>query len=237
MSHRILTRNSKTIVSVDFDRFKTCPQICSYCYVANTERIYKAYSAKLKTNYELALNDPEGFAEQLNSEYAKLKTSKSKANALINKLPVRIYGSGDYIPGHYNFMKNLNFKFYIISKSLTLTTMERQIEDLLKLENLTSIVLSIDSDNKANYGKIANYKGKDRFKIAFTGTNEQYEERIANGEIYDIFFLISDKKVDREYAKKFKSQCPCDTRLIAHEAACTKCSKCWRSSKIDRRNI
>lgn len=229
--YSILTRNSKTIVSLDFDRFKTCPQICSYCYVANTERIYKSYSKKLTTNYEFALNNPSGFAEQLNSEYAKLRNSKSKSNLLINKLPVRIYGSGDYIPGHYNFMKNLDFKFYIISKSLTLSTMERQIENLLKLDNLTSIVLSIDVENKANYSKIKKYKGTDRFKIAFTGTNEQYEERISNGETYDIFFLISDKKVDREYAKKFKSQCPCDTRLIAHDAACTKCNKCWRSSK------
>ena len=229
--YSILTRNSKTIVSLDFDRFKTCPQICSYCYVANTERIYKSYSKKLTTNYEFALNNPSGFAEQLNSEYTKLRNSKSKSNILINKLPVRIYGSGDYIPGHYNFMKDLSFKFYIISKSLTLSTMEKQIENLLKLDNLTSIVLSIDSENKANYSKIKKYKGIDRFKIAFTGTNEQYEERISNGETYDIFFLISDKKVDREYAKKFKSQCPCDTRLIAHDAACTKCNKCWRSSK------
>lgn len=230
MSYRILTRNSKTIVSLDFDRFKTCPQICSYCYVATTERIYKAYSAKLKTNYELALNDPKGFAEQLNSEYTKLKNSKSKDVQLINKLPVRIYGSGDYIPIHYEFMKNLDFKFYIISKSLTLSTMEKQIESLLKLDNLTSIVLSLDIDNKANYEKIKKFKNIDRLKISFTGTNEQYEERIAKGEKYDIFFLISDKKVDREYARKFKEQCPCDTRLIAHEAACTKCNKCWRSS-------
>lgn len=230
MSTRIFTRNSKTIISIDFDRTNTCPQICDYCYVENTERIYKSYSKKLKTNYELALKDPSDFAKQLNSEYTKLKNSKSKQNLLINKLPVRVYGSGDYIPGHLNFLKNLNFKFYIISKSLTLSTMKNQIEELLKLNNLTSIVLSIDSQNKSNYDKIKEFKGKDRFKLAFTGTNEQYEERLANGEEYDIFFLISDKKKDREYARKFKSQCPCDTRLVAHEAACTKCNKCWRSS-------
>lgn len=93
---QVFTKNSKTVLSIDFDRISTCPQICSYCYVGNMERIYPTYKAKIERNANLAKENPGNFAEQLNNEYGQLRKSKSKNYLNLNKLPVRVYGSGDY---------------------------------------------------------------------------------------------------------------------------------------------
>jgi len=205
----------------------TCPQICSYCYVENMERIYKAYSAKIEQNYQIALNKPDAFAAQLNSEYKKLRNSKSKKWKRLPKLPVRLYGSGDYIPGHYKFLSNLDFKFYIISKSLTTSLMESQLEKVLKLNNLTSIVLSFDKDNIKNYAYAKKYFNSDKIKFAYTGLPYEFEKLT---DKFNIFFNISDKNIDKVYTRKFKEQCPCDSGIIKAQEACSICNKCWRSS-------
>lgn len=45
----------------------------------------------------------------------------------------------------------VEFKFYIISKTLTLKHMESELNKLLNLNNLTKIILSFDNDNLTNY--------------------------------------------------------------------------------------
>lgn len=233
---KAFTSNSKTILSVDFNRNTTCPQICNYCYVENMERIYPAYSAKINNNYEWALNTPDNFAAQLNTEYWKLRQSKAKAWKRLNTLPVRIYGSGDYIPIHYEFLSKLTFKFFIISKSLTLKTMLVHINKLMDLPNLTSIVLSFDKQNIKNYNNVKNFYKNDRFKFAYTGMPEEFEE-IKKLYNFDIFFNIGRKKVDLLKSTNFKEQCPCDSGILAHNESCSFCNKCWRSSVTRRSQI
>ena len=110
MSNQAFTMNSKTLLSVDSDRFKTCPQICDYCYVGNLERIYPAYKSKLTRNTDWAKKDAAGFAAALNNEYRKYRKSSSVKFERLDKLPARIYGSGDFVPEHLEFMKLLDFK-------------------------------------------------------------------------------------------------------------------------------
>ncbi len=118
MQLRTLTTNSKTIISLDFDRFKTCDQICDYCYVGNLEKIYKAYKPKIERNAVEATDNVEQFSTQVNNEYEWLRKSKAKAYHRLDKLPVRIYGSGDFKPTHLKFLRKLNFKYYINNKIL-----------------------------------------------------------------------------------------------------------------------
>ena len=202
-------------------------KITNYCYVENLERIYKAYSKKIQANYEIALATPEIFGAQLNNEYRKLRNSKSDKWKRLGKLPVRIYGSGDYIPGHLKFLNILNFIFYLISKSLTSPLMENQLNELLKLPNLTSVVLSFDEKNLKHYAHATKFFGKDRIAFAFTGKPKEFE---VLKEKFNIFFNTSDKKLDKIYTRKFKEQCPCDSGVLASKEACSHCSKCWRSS-------
>lgn len=227
---KILTNNTKTILSLDFNRDKTCPSICSYCYVDKLERIYPAYSSKLTSNYEQALQSPETFASIINAEYKKARKSKSKAYAKLHKLPLRIYGSGDYIPAHYNFMKHLDCKFYIISKSLTMSTMSYHRTKLFKLNNLTQIVFSFDSNNLQNYKNVKQLYNRDRVAFAFTGTPQEFTNSKTQGLKFNIFFNTAKNKSSVLLARKHNEQCPCDTDLIPSSGACTVCNKCWRSS-------
>ena len=103
MSLQVFTKNSKTILSVDFNREQTCYQICEYCYVTNLERIYNTYADKIKRNDNLAKDNPKTFAQQLNTEYTKIRRSSSKQYVRVENLPVRIYGSGDFIPEHLDW--------------------------------------------------------------------------------------------------------------------------------------
>lgn len=228
MRLRAFTQNSKTILSVDFSR-TTCPQICEYCYVGNMERIYPSYKEKIKKNANWATGNYENFSSQLNDEYKSTRKSKSKKLRRVDKLPVRIYGSGDFIPEHLMFMKNLNFKFYIISKSLTSNFMHKYIDELLQLDNLTNLVLSFDSQNLDNYSGIRNLYGDDRISFAFTGMADEFKE-VKVDKQFDIFFNISNKKIEKEKSKLYKEQCPCDSGAMAHNESCSFCNKCWKSS-------
>ena len=230
MSVKAFTLNSKTIVSLDFDRFKTCPQICDYCYVGNLERLYPAYKAKITRNTDWAKDNPKGFAQQLNDEHTKMRKSSSKQTYRLEKLPVRIYGSGDFVPEHLEFMKLLNFKFYIISKSLADPIKNKYINQLLELPNLTKIILSLDNQNMRNRDYVHEYYGKDKFGISYTGMVDDFSRLKLQGLKTTIFFNISKKKADREKSREHKEQCPCDTGLLAHAKACSVCNKCWRSS-------
>lgn len=231
----VFTHNSKTVISLDFDRVSTCSQICSYCYVKNTERMYKSYLPKTTKNAEFALKDPALFADTLNGEYRKLINSKQKLTEGLHKLPVRLYGSGDYIKEHYEFMKLLNFNFYIISKNLTLTSYQSELLKLSKLSNITNILLSFDSQNISNYTDVTNFVKANNitnYKLAFTGLADEFTKVKQTHPHWNIFFNISDKKIEKDKSKLFKEQCPCDSGALAVEKSCTKCSKCWRSSTI-----
>ena len=230
MSNQAFTMNSKTLLSVDFDRFKTCPQICDYCYVGNLERIYPAYKEKLTRNTEWAHKNPIEFADTLNREYMKYRKSKSVKFDRLDKLPARIYGSGDFIPEHLEFMKKLDFKFYIISKSLTDPAWKGYLDELIKLPNLTKVILSLDNQNINNASYTETYYGKDKFGIAYTGEVDDFAKLKQDGLITTIFFNISNKKADMLKSRDHVEQCPCDTGRLAHNKACSFCSKCWRSS-------
>ena len=224
------TSNSKTILSVDFDRFKTCDTICDYCYVGQMERIYPSYKGKIERNDKQARDNPSAFAESLNTEYRKARKSKSKVMQRLDKLPVRIYGSGDYIFEHYEFMKDLDFKFYIISKSLTEKHRHSHISKLLKLDLLTTICLSFDLGNLSNYYNLKQLFGTDRLKFTFTGSADEFNALKKTGHNFDIFFNTSNKKVEKEKSRLIKEQCPCDSGAMEHVKSCSKCNKCWRSS-------
>lgn len=105
--------------------------------------------------------------------------------------------------------------------------MENQLNEVLKLPNLTSVVLSFDEQNLKNYTHAVKFFGQDRITFAFTGKPKEFE---VLKEKFNIFFNTSDKKLDKLYTRKFKEQCPCDSGLLPSAQACSHCNKCWRSS-------
>ena len=232
MKLQAFTENSKTILSVDFDRRNTCIQMCSYCYVDNMERRYLSYLNKIKRNNSWAVDNPENFARQLDNEYSKCRSSKSKKYKGLEKLPVRIYGSGDYITKHYEFLNRVNFKFFIISKNLTEASMKDELERVLLLPNCTRVVLSFDNQNVKNYEHVKHLYGKDGVQFAFTGDKDDWHIQTQyNSRKFGIFFNIGKKKVDVEYSKTVTASCPALSKKIGHDKACSICSKCWKSSK------
>lgn len=224
----LVSTNTKTIFSVDFDRTYTCNSICDYCYVGNTERLYKAYLPKIKFNTKAAISSPTEFAKKLNSWNLKQKKSKSKPSKAYNKTLLRMYGSGDYVPGHYKFLELLDFDYYIISKNLTLTTMVSQLDLLLALPHTKSIVLSFDNKNIANYQALQLYFKHPKITTSFTGTSKDFADILKTGKIFGIFFNISKKKKDKALAATFKENCPCTVGTLKSKGACTVCSKCWK---------
>jgi len=231
MKLEAFTENSKTLLSIDFDRFTTCPQICEYCYVGNLERLYPAYKAKIKKNDNRSKDNPTTFAQQLNGEYRKLRKSKSKKYIRLDKLPVRVYGSGDFIPDHLLWLRQLEFKFYIISKSLTNLGYHKYLKQLLEIPNLTKVILSLDNQNLMNYDLIKHLKGTDRFGLAYTGMADDYNSHVAAGKLTaTIFFNISDKKAEKAKSRLIKEQCPCDSGVLKHAKSCSFCNKCWKST-------
>lgn len=232
MKIEAFTKNQKTILSVDFNRDETCPQICDYCYVDQMERIYQAYADKIKRNVSWSEEDPDNFARQLNNEYAWCRKSSAKAYKKLDNLPVRIYGSGDYIPEHYAWLSQLEFKFYIISKSLTFPGMDEEREKLLGLPNLTNIVLSFDNQNIDNYDDVKHLYKTDRFQFAFTGENIDWQLQTEfNDREFGIFFNTGRKNSDKEFSAKVTESCPTDGGKLDLQKACAVCNKCWRSSK------
>lgn len=227
----LFTNNSKTVISLDFDR-STCDQQCAYCYVINLERIYPAYREKLKTNEFISRDDWKSFASNVNAEYLKLRNSKSKQYTRLHKLPVRIYGSGDYQPHHFKIFEQFDFKFYIISKNLTAIKYEKELKKLLSLQNLTSIVLSFDSDNlDERFKRLQRLRKNDKIKFAFTGLPDEFTELKSKSNLkFDIFFNTSKTNDNKQKTRDHREQCPCTSGLIPTKEACTICSKCWRSS-------
>lgn len=196
------------------------------------ENIYPAYLDKITRTEKFAREKPAKFAAKLNDEYTRIRKSKAKKFKGIEKLPVRIYGSGDYIKEHYHFLKKLNFNFYIISKSLTQPSFSKELEKVHALPNCTNILLSFDTQNLSNYNYCKEYLNTDGYRFAFTGTADDFLiERDFNERHFDIFFNIGDKKVDAEASKAIKQRCPTDSKHLKHNKACAVCNKCWRSSK------
>ena len=222
MKPTFFTENQKTILSVDFDRYSTCGQICPYCYVDNMEKIYPNYLEKIKKNVEESNKNPENFTNKLNEGYLWYRKSKSKKYERLDKLPVRIYGSGDYVFKHFEFLSKLTFKFFIISKNLTNKVYSGELNKLLALPNCQSVVLSYDKDNLKNYENHENTK----VKYAYTGLPEEMP-KLTNYK-FDTFFNISDKKIDKLAAQKIKFSCPADSGVMKLQKACSYCNRCWR---------
>lgn len=196
------------------------------------ENIYPAYLAKIQRNNSWAKDNPDNFARQLTTEYRKRRKSKSKKLERLEKLPVRIYGSGDYISEHYNFLSLVEFNFYIISKSLTMKEMQSDLKALLKLETLTRVVLSFDNENIKNYDNVKHLYRTDRIQFAFTGDKEDWILQTEfNKRKFGIFFNIGRKKEDIAFNKKTKESCPALAGKLEHNKACSHCNRCWRSSK------
>lgn len=235
MRREAFTKNSKTILSVDFDRTGTCPQRCKYCYVDNMENIYPAYLDKIKRNNSWANDNADNFARQLTTEYRKHRRSKSKQMRHLENLPVRIYGSGDYISEHYDFLSQLEFNFYIISKSLTMKEFAGDLAALRQLPNLTRIVLSFDNENIKNYDNVKHLYQQDGIQFAFTGTGEDWILQTEfNNRKFGIFFNIGTKKADIAFNNTVRESCPALAKRIPHAKACATCNKCWRSSKTKK---
>lgn len=232
MSFECFTENQKTILSIDFDRNSTCMQICDYCYVENMERIYPAYLGKIKRNseYMKTLKGRIEFAERLNMEYEKARNSKSKTLQRLDRIPVRVYGSGDFIEEHYEVLKKLNFKFFVISKNITTKKLRSYIPKLIAIDNLTSLCLSFDNQNMTTYNHVKSYFNKDKIRFMFTGLPGSFQTWKSMKFKFNVFFNIKKTKLEKEKAKSFLERCPADVGEMKLQKACTYCSKCWRSS-------
>ena len=110
------------------------------------------------------------------------------------------------------------------------------IDPLLKLENLTKIVLSFDNQNMNTYSHVRDYLNKDKIGFAYTGMADDFNLIKTQGYKFTIFFNISNKKVEKEKSRRIKEQCPCDSGLLAHDKSCSFCNKCWRSSVTKQRD-
>jgi hypothetical protein len=176
--------------------------------------------------------DAVNFVDKLNNEYKKSRKSKSKQFERLNKLPIRIYGSGDFVPNHLEFLKNLTFPFFIISKNLTTQSMLPFVKNLLAIKKMTSLLLSFDSTNIVNYKNTEKFLKQDRIKFCYTGISDEFLELKEKGFYFDVFFNIDKKKKERIKASQFKESCPVDAGKLALQKACSFCNKCWRSSII-----
>jgi len=191
------------------------------------ERIYPAYLAKVQKNTDLVKDNPKTLGQLLNAEYLKALNSKSKKYTNLRKLPVRIFGSGDYIPEMFEMFKTFDFKFFIISKTLTEPQMRPELEKILALRNCSSVVLSFDTHNSKNWHLNTDLWKKPKIKFSFTGTHLDMEMQKLANKTYTIFFNTGNKKVDKQASKAFKERCPADTGEMKLQEACTKCHKCW----------
>jgi hypothetical protein len=227
MSLKTFTENQKTILSIDFDRSGTCLQRCSYCYVDNMERIYPAYLDKIHRNNILAETKPEEFSKRLNDEYLTALKSKSKKFERLDKLSIRVYGSGDFIPVHAEFLKNLNFPHFLISKNLTTPAFRQYIDILLSNKNMTTVQLSFDAQNLVNYEALRSLYGTDRVGFSYTGLTDEFIKVKESGYKFDVFFNIAKTKEQKKLAALQKEACPADGGRIKLQKACSYCNKCW----------
>ncbi len=184
----------------------------------------------------MTTDNPSEFAKQLNMEYLKARRSRSVDLQRLENLPVRCYGSGDFIPQHMEFLKDLKFKFFVISKNLTMSALVEHIKPLVALPNLTNLLLSLDSENLENFENIKPYLSDKKIKLCFTGlSTDFYATKIQ--EKIDVFFNIGKRKRSEQVqAQKIKVGCPVDSGKLALKKACTKCSRCWASSATKQPN-
>jgi hypothetical protein len=106
------------------------------------------------------------------------------------------------------------------------------IKPLLELNNLTSLLLSLDSVNKKNFENIKSHLGQDKVKLCFTGLPADFlvlEENI-KAKVDPFFNIGKRRKADKELGQTIKVSCPADNGKIQLQEACTKCSRCWKSS-------
>lgn len=205
---------------------------CDYCYVDRMIRIYPKYEEKTKRNSVRAetLKGRNSLIKQLNDEYFKARKSKAKINKGLDLLPVRIYGSGDFVAAHYDLLNRLKFKFYIISKSLTYNQLSLYINKLISIPNLTKIVLSFDNRNLCNYDNVQQHYKKNKIGFAYTGLPDDFNKLKNKDYKFNVFFNISEKKSELINARIHKESCPVDCKIIPLQKACTVCNKCWGSS-------
>ena len=194
------------------------------------EQIYPSYLGKIQRNTKQVKDDPIAFAERLNNEYGKARKSKAKNFERLDKIPVRIYGSGDFIPEHFTVLENLKFKFFMISKNLTTPAMTQYIDKLLTIPRLTTLRLSFDSSNMSNYNAVKKYFGKDRIGFCYTGLAGDFQEQKDAGYKFDVFFNILHKHSEIAEARLHSEKCPVDVGALKLQKACTHCNRCWRSS-------
>lgn len=214
--------NSKTEISLDFSRDITCTYKCAYCYVKGMVSRMSTYEPKVIRNAIMAKDTPTEFSSLLNKEYRQLE-NKLK---LDNNFSVRIYGGGDYLPEHYEFLKLLDFKYYIISKALAQSSYIDELAKVVTLDNTTSVVLSFDKYTLANQGHANACKNMlDKIKIAYTGTPIDFKN-LDGKEHVDIFFNILKTNQSKEDAKEFAASCPCATGAEELKSSCTRCKRC-----------
>lgn len=187
------------------------------------EKYIKHYTSNTDKNCEMATENPEDFAQQCNNTLRKLKTSKAKDwQALKIGRPIRIYGVGDYVPQHYEFLKELDFDFYIISKSII---RYKEIDKVLQLNNLSKLVLSYYSGNLNLY--TTEYYEEPKINYAFTGTSEEFSNALANRGHFDLFYNIEKNKAGYAAAKQYRNACPVDSGRLELAEACVTCSRCY----------
>ena len=212
----ILTKNSKTGWSLDFDRRSTCEHNCTYCYVTQMEKIYPAYYAKVVRNGKMAKWQNGKMIKMLNEEVIKKQL----------KAPLRIYGGGDFQPEHMEIFRNIAVPCYIISKNLTLEKNFEFLKELILIKNVTKIILSYDVQtlhrNRPNIES-------DKIKYCFTGTVEQYKEYVENKLNFNIYFNTKKTKAAKALAALIPVACPCDAGCIKHDLACLQCKRCWET--------
>jgi len=215
----ILTKNSKTGWSLDFDRKSTCEHNCRYCYVTQMEKIYPAYYDKVVRNGKMAKWQNGKMIKMLNEELEKKKL----------KTPLRVYGGGDFQPEHMEIFRHIATTCYIISKNLTLKKNLEFLKELISIKNVTRILLSYDTQTLHRNRPIIE---SDKIKYCFTGEVEQYKEYVENKFNFDIYFNVRKTKAAKAIAAFISIACPCDAGCIKHDLACLQCRRCWESYKI-----
>lgn len=201
------------------------------------ERLYPAYGDKIEKNATWVKEDPQTFANTLNKEWRKNRKSKAKKFKKLEQLPVRMYGSGDFQPEHLAMYELLEFKFFIISKTLTSPDFKPYLDKVLSLDNVTSVVLSFDNQNIENYKTCLPLFGKDKIKFAFTGDPDDFMvQKEWNERSFNIYFNTNNKKKAKERSKQWSERCPADTGDIPLQRACTQCHKCWNSSLTKKKD-
>lgn len=214
----ILSDNSKTGLSLDFDRASTCEHNCSYCYVKGVELRSPNYRKKVIENGKMAKWQNEKMVKELNEEL----TGKHEKGKLL--APLRIYGGGDFQPEHMVIFEKIAFPCYIISKNLTKEKNFKYINQLTNINNVTKIILSYDVETLHRERPTIK---SNKILYCFTGEVEQHKQFVENKYTFDIYFNIRKTAKAKNLAAKIPTACPCDAGCIGHALACLGCKRCW----------